>query len=127
MALTKQLLLDRDSSILSFNQRVLALSMREDYPILERLKFLCIVASNLDEFFEVRMDAQLDAMRDGLKKGAVTESTYIAVSAHAHALVKQQYTIFNDALLPALRAEGIDIVADVARSAPQKKMVFKLF
>jgi len=120
-------LVDRDSSILSFNERVLALSMREDYPILERLKFLCIVASNLDEFFEVRMDAQLDAMRDGLKKGAVTENTFVAVSAHAHALVKQQYAIFNDALLPALRAEGIDIVAGVARSAQQKKWVLSYF
>ena len=120
-------LVDRDSSILSFNERVLALSMREDYPILERLKFLCIVASNLDEFFEVRMDAQLDAMRDGLKKGAVTENTFFAVSAHAHALVKQQYTVFNDALLPALRAEGVDIVAGVARSTQQKKWVLSYF
>ena len=127
MILTKQTLLDRDSSILSFNERVLSLALRQDYPILERLKFLCIVASNLDEFFEVRMDAQLDAMRDRLKKGAVTENTYIAVSAHAHALVKQQYAIFNDALLPALRAEGIDIVAGVARSAQQKKWVLGYF
>jgi polyphosphate kinase len=127
MTLIKQTLLDRDSSILSFNERVLALSMREDYPILERLKFLCIVAANLDEFFEVRMDAQLDAMRDHLRKGTVTESTFVAVSAHAHALVKQQYSIFNDALLPALKAEGVDIVAGVARSAHQKKWVLNYF
>jgi polyphosphate kinase len=127
MTLIKQNLLDRDSSILSFNERVLALSMREDYPILERLKFLCIVAANLDEFFEVRMDAQLDAMRDHLRKGTVTESTFVAVSAHAHALVKQQYSIFNDALLPALKAEGVDIVAGVARSARQKKWVLNYF
>ncbi len=127
MTLTKQTLLDRDSSILSFNERVLALSMREDYPILERLKFLCIVAANLDEFFEVRMDAQLDALRDHLRKGLVTETTFLAVSTHAHALVQQQYAIFNDALLPALKAEGIDIVAGVARNAHQKKWVLNYF
>lgn len=127
MTLAKQTLLDRDLSILSFNARVLALSMREDYPILERLKFLCIVAANLDEFFEVRMDAQLDAMRDHLRKGLVTETTFVAVSAHAHALVWQQYAIFNDALLPALKAEGIDIVAGDARNAHQKKWVLNYF
>jgi polyphosphate kinase len=127
MTLFKQTLLDRDLSILGFNQRVLALSMREDYPILERLKFLCIVAANLDEFFEVRMDAQLDAMRDHLKKGLVTSATFAAVSNQAHALVKQQYAIFNEALLPALKAEGIDIVAGVARNAQQKKWVLSYF
>jgi polyphosphate kinase len=127
MILTKQALLDRDSSILSFNERVLSLSLRQDYPILERLKFLCIVASNLDEFFEVRMDAQLDAMRDHLKMGTVTEHTFAAVSEQAHALVKQQYAIFNDVLMPALRAEGIDIVAGVSRNEHQKKWVLNYF
>ena len=127
MTIAKLILLDRDASILSFNQRVLSLSLREDYPLLERLKFLCIVASNLDEFFEVRMDAQLDAMRDHLKKGNVTENTFIAVSEQAHNLVKQQYAIFNDVLMPALKAEGIDIVAGVARSAQQKKRILGYF
>ncbi len=127
MSFVKYQLLDRDLSILSFNARVLALAQRQDYPLLERLKYLCIVASNLDEFFEVRMDAQLDAMRTAIKKGLVTEKTYCAVSQAAHALVKQQYVIFNDALLPALKAEGIDIVAGVARSALQKKWVLNYF
>ena len=94
MTIAKLVLLDRDSSILSFNQRVLSLSLRKDYPLLERLKFLCIVASNLYEFFEVRMDAQLDAMRGQLKKGSVTENTFLAVSDQAHHLVKQQYPFF---------------------------------
>ena len=120
-------LLDRDASILSFNQRVLSLALRQDYPLLERLKFLCIVASNLDEFFEVRMDAQIHAMRDGLKKGNVTEASFLAVSNQAHTLVKHQYAIFNDVLLPALKIEGIDIVAGVARSAQQKKWVLAYF
>jgi polyphosphate kinase len=120
-------LLDRDLSILSFNQRVLSLAQRQEYPLLERLKYLCIVASNLDEFFEVRMDAQLDAMRAGDKKGAVNERTYLEVSSQAHALVNRQYTIFNDELMPALKAAGIDIVASSERTQAQKKWVAHYF
>lgn len=127
MSTTSYQLLDRDLSILSFNARVLALAQRQDYPLLERLKYLCIVASNLDEFFEVRMDAQLDAMRTGTKKGAVTEKTYSAVSQQAHALVNQQYAIFNDDLMPALKAAGIDIIASDKRTTKQKKWLENYF
>ncbi len=127
MSLPNYQLLDRDLSILSFNKRVLSLAQREDYPLLERLKYLCIVASNLDEFFEVRMDAQLDAMRAGIKKGAVTAKTYYAVSSQAQALVNQQYAIFNDELMPALKAAGIDILASSDRTAEQKKWVANYF
>ncbi len=127
MSLASYQLLDRDLSILSFNQRVLSLAQREEYPLLERLKYLCIVASNLDEFFEVRMDAQLDAMRAGAKKGAVNEKTYLEVSSQAHALVNRQYTIFNDELMPALKAAGIDIVASSERTQAQKKWVTHYF
>jgi polyphosphate kinase len=127
MAITNYQLLDRDLSILSFNQRVLSLAQRQDYPLLERLKYLCIVANNLDEFFEVRMDAQLDAMREGAKKGAVTEKTYFAVSKQAHALVNQQYAIFNNELMPALKAAGIDILASGSRTPKQEKWVENYF
>ncbi len=127
MSLASYQLLDRDLSILSFNQRVLSLAQREEYPLLERLKYLCIVASNLDEFFEVRMDAQLDAMRAGAKKGAVNEKTYREVSSQAHALVNRQYAIFNDELMPALKAAGIDIVASSERTNSQKKWVENYF
>lgn len=53
--------LDRDHSILAFNERVLDWAVREDVPLLERLRYLCIVSSNLDEFFEVRAAAHLGA------------------------------------------------------------------
>ena len=120
-------LLDRDLSILSFNQRVLSLAQRQDYPPLERLKYLCIVASNLDEFFEVRMDAQLDAMRANIKKGTVTEATYYSVSNQAHALVNQQYAIFNNELMPALKAASIDILDSGNRTPEQAKWVENYF
>jgi polyphosphate kinase len=127
MIIPKLRLLDRDLSILSFNARVLSLAQRQDYPLLERLKFLCIVASNLDEFFEVRMDAQLEAMRAGIKKGAVTEQSFNEVSAQAHALVARQYDIFNDELMPALKAAGVDIVGRSHRNKNQKNWVKKYF
>lgn len=127
MTVSKLKLLDRDLSILSFNDRVLNLAQRQDYPLLERLKYLCIVASNLDEFFEVRMDAQLEAMRRGTKKGLVTESTFSEVSQQAHALVNRQYAIFNDELMPALKEAGVDVVAGNNRNENQKKWVAKYF
>lgn len=123
----KPQLINRDLSILAFNQRVLHLAERQDFPLLERLKFLCIVASNLDEFFEVRMDAQLDAMRAGIKRGEATEATFEEVSRHAHALMDRQYEIFNDVLMPALEKAGVDIVSSRQRTAKQKKWIAHYF
>ena len=120
-------LLDRDLSLLGFNQRVLALAQRHNYPLLERLKYLCIVASNLDEFFEVRMGAQLDAMRAGVKKGLVTFNSFNEVSSQARALLNRQYDIFNNELMPALKLAGVDIVAGNQRSAHQQKWVAQYF
>ena len=114
-------------AILALMSEYWHLAQRRDYPLLERLKYLCIVASNLDEFFEVRMEAQLDAMRDGVKKGLVTEQSFNAVSARAHALVAHQYNIFNDELMPALKAAGIDIVSGNQRNKNQKKWVTQYF
>jgi polyphosphate kinase len=127
MITTAPKLLDRDLSILSFNERVLSLAQRQDYPLLERLKFLCIVASNLDEFFEVRMEAQLDAMQRNLKKGVVSIHSFNAVSEKAHAIINRQYAIFNDELMPALKQSGVDIIAGYERSELQKKWVAKYF
>ncbi|MFN7196753.1 MAG: polyphosphate kinase 1, partial [Hylemonella sp.] len=56
-------LLSREQAILEFNRRVLAQAQREDVPLLERLRYICIVSSNLDEFFEVRFADVLEAAR----------------------------------------------------------------
>ena len=65
-------LLDRDLSILAFNARVLDWARRSDVPWLERLRYLCIVSSNLDEFFEVRMAPHLEALRHSAAAAAHT-------------------------------------------------------
>lgn len=119
--------LDRDLSILSFNQRVLMLAQREDYPLLERLRFLCIVALNLDEFFEVRMAQQLEAMRDGDLYGPANEHTFHEVSAKAHELVAQQYYIFEHELMPKLAEKGVLLISSTVRSPEQKRWVAKYF
>ena len=83
-------LLNRDISILAFNARVLSLAQNTEYPLLERLRFLCIVSSNLDEFFEVRAAPHVDAMRDNEKKTDVNVQSYLEISKAAHTLVEKQ-------------------------------------
>lgn len=120
-------LLDRDLSILSFNERVLSLAQREDYPLLERLRFLCIVASNLDEFFEVRMEQQLEAVQNNVVNGVITAQTYENISKKAHELVARQYHLFEHELMPALEKQGVALVSSHLRSTEQKKWVAQYF
>ena len=127
MKKTTTTLLDRDLSILSFNERVLSLAQREDYPLLERLRFLCIVASNLDEFFEVRMEQQLDALQNNVLNGIITAQTYENVSKKAHELVAKQYHLFESELMPALEKQGVALVSSHLRTAEQKKWVAQYF
>ena len=116
-------LLDRDASVLAFNHRVLHWAERADVPLLERLRYLCIVSSNLDEFFEVRAEPHVAAWRAG---------TDASVSMHpvlteARALVARQYALFNDALLPAMAAQRMRIVSHVERTEAQRRWVKELF
>ncbi len=125
--LAKRPLLDRDMSTLSFNQRVLSLAQREDYPLLERLRFLCIVASNLDEFFEVRMAQHLEAMRKDETQGAFTTQTYHDITAKAQELVEQKYRLFADELMPALEKSGVSLISGHLRTVEQERWVAKYF
>ncbi|HSV36846.1 MAG TPA: polyphosphate kinase 1 [Ramlibacter sp.] len=119
--------LDRDHSILAFNERVLDWAHRADVPLLERLRYLCIVSSNLDEFFEVRAEPHLTALQAGDHKGEYTVQSFRALAAAAHALVDGQYTLYNDALMPAFAREGIEIVSHGERNAAQKQWVHDYF
>ncbi len=103
--------LNRELGLLAFNRRVLAQAQDENIPLLERLRFLCIVSSNLDEFFEIRMAG----LKEQIKAGTSTRSAdgrsapeaFRQVSDEAHAIVREQYQHFNDVILPALAQEGI--------------------
>ena len=95
-------LLDRDHSILAFNERVFDWACREDVPLLERLRFLCIVSSNLDEFFEVRAPAHLAARQGEEHKGIYTVQSFESLSVAVHDLVARQYALYNAVLTPEI-------------------------
>ena len=120
-------LLDRDHSILAFNERVLDWARRPDVPLLERLRYLCIVSSNLDEFFEVRAEPHLTAAEGKDTHGEYSARTFKAISSAAHDIVAQQYTLYNDQLLPAFALQGIRIVSHGERDAAQRRWVRAYF
>lgn len=120
-------LLDRDHSILAFNERVLHWAEREDVPLLERLRFLCIVSSNLDEFFEVRAEPHLSAHQANDGRGQYTVGSFERVTKAVHALVARQYALYNDKLLPAFGREGLRIVSHGERNAAQRAWVHQYF
>jgi polyphosphate kinase len=122
-AATPLALLDREQAILEFNRRVLAQARRADVPLLERLRYITIVSSNLDEFFEVRFADVLDAQLDGDRYAGDLR----AVSANAHALIDEQYALFNDEVMPALRAAGIVVLNHAERDESQREWVARFF
>ena len=118
-------LLHRERAILEFNRRVLAQARRTDVPLLERLRYVCIVSSNMDEFFEVRFADYLEAAR--APESEVSRRDLAAVAADAHALINDQYAVFNDEVMPRLHDEGIVIVNHAERNAAQRRWVAKFF
>jgi len=120
-------LLDRDHSILAFNERVFNWVGRKDVPLLERLRYLCIVSSNLDEFFEVRAEPHITAASNGETKGDYTVASLNALATKAHHLVERQYALYNEALMPALAEKGIRIVAHGERNTAQRRWVQDYF
>ena len=120
-------LLDRDASILDFNSRVLDWAKRAEVPLLERLRYLCIVSSNLDEFFEVRAMLHLTAFTQKDKSGAYTSESFKSNYKKAAQLVEEQYSLYNETLLPALEKESIHILSHGVRNPLQKKWVQDYF
>jgi polyphosphate kinase len=118
-------LLHRERSILQFNRRVLAQARRPDVPLLERLRYVTIVSSNLDEFFEVRVADALEAARQ--PGSGVTASEIESMAEAAHELVDEQYALFNDAVMPALEREGIVVLNHAQRSPAQREWVRGFF
>jgi polyphosphate kinase len=124
-ALGMPALLNRERAILEFNRRVLAQARRPDVPLLERLRYVCIVSSNLDEFFEVRFADYVEAAR---RPGAgVSNRDLESVAADAHVLIDEQYALFNDEVMPQLAREGIVILSHLERDEAQRRWVDTFF
>jgi polyphosphate kinase len=106
--------INRELSFLEFNQRVLDEAFDESVPLLERLKFLCISCSNLDEFFEIRVAGlkQLQELGGGqlAADGMSIPEQLAAIHERATRLVADQYRCLNELLLPKLAAEGIPLL-----------------
>jgi len=109
-----QYYLNRDTSWLAFNRRVLEEAEDEGNPLLERLKFLAISASNLDEFFEVRVAAMMQQIEDGYNEAGPDGLTLTAkrdvLSKLTHEFVDDQYDCWDARLRPALTANGIRVL-----------------
>jgi polyphosphate kinase len=118
-------LLNRERSILEFNRRVLAQAQREDVPLLERLRYICIVSSNMDEFFEVRFADTLEAARQ--PGSGITAGDVASIARDAHALIDAQYKAFNNEVMPALAQHGIVILHHALRNPAQRHWVAQFF
>lgn len=106
--------INRELSWLEFDARVLGEAEDVLNPLFERLKFLSITASNLDEFFMVRVASLKDMVNAGYTKkdiaGMTAAEQLAALDDRTHAFVKRQYKIYNDELVPALAKEGFHII-----------------
>ncbi|UQB41916.1 polyphosphate kinase 1 [Thiomicrospira microaerophila] len=122
---------NRERSLLEFNRRVLAQAKNPDVPLLERLKFLCISCSNMDEFFEVRLASVIELTKDSAARtqpdnmrpdDAVTMLTQVA-----HEVVKDQYHTLNHILIPALEKENIRFIRRNHWNDKQKEWIRNFF
>jgi len=124
-------LLSREPSVLAFNQRVLAQAQDARTPLLERLRFLCIVSSNLDEFFEIRIAELKERIKMGDDVARPGEDapadTYTAVTTQAHTMVAEQYRLLNREILPALADEGVRFLSETEWTPAQREWLHNYF
>lgn len=123
--------LNRELGILEFNRRVLAQAEDTRNPILERLKFLCIVSSNLDEFFEVRVSWLKENIRFSpnriLPDGLTAAQAFELVAQEAQALVSLQYRVFREIVLPSLEQREIAFLRRSDWTEVQREWVYNYF
>jgi polyphosphate kinase len=126
-----QLYLNRELSLVQFHRRVLAQASDESMPLLERLRFLTIVSSILDEFYEVRVagllqGVVLDVAHRG-PDGRPPSQVLAEIADEVHELVDTQYRLLNEVMLPALAQEGIRLLRRNQLTAAQRQWVETYF
>jgi len=125
------LYINRELSQLEFNKRVFALALDPDIPLLERLRFLCITCTNLDEFFEIRVAV----LKQQIERGTPTQTPDKLSAQHVFdalrhdllALVQQQYQLLNEVLLPSLAGAGVRFVESDAWTEEQRRWLHSYF
>lgn len=123
---------NRELSWIKFNERVLEEAKKTQLPLLERLKFLSITASNLDEFFMVRVASLKDVEHAGSKKkdiaGMTATEQLKAISKNLHEFIKSQYNTFNMSIAPQLAANGLKVLKSYEElTKEQAKMTEEYF
>ncbi|WWT75673.1 polyphosphate kinase 1 [Lautropia mirabilis] len=101
--------LDREQGIIAFNRRVLALAESPNAPLLERLRYITIVSSNLDELFEIRVAELKEIARSNTPLAATARTSIATLAVSTRELVERQYRVLRGDILPALEAEGVKI------------------
>ena len=123
---------NRELSWLLFNRRVLEEAKDSSLPLFDRLKFLSITSSNLDEFFMIRVASLKDMVQVKYNKKDISGMTpaeqLAAINERTHLFVKDQYDIFNRSLIPALEKEGVHVLSHYENlSDKQSKYVDRYF
>ncbi|MGA0791229.1 MAG: polyphosphate kinase 1 [Burkholderiaceae bacterium] len=123
--------INRELSLLAFNERVLSLAMDPAVPLLERLRYVCIVSSNLDELFEIRVSglkAKLKQQPTAAEAdGSTAEASFNKIAARAQQLVAQQYEVLNNSILPQLAERDVVLHFLADFSAQQREWAHKYF
>jgi polyphosphate kinase len=121
------LLLNRELSLLEFNRRVLEQAEDPNVPLLERLRYLCIVSSNLDEFFEVRVASLLAHFEEHPGAKGPGDVNLDGASVECRQIIARQYALLNDTILPQLSENGIHLLRRSDRNAAQRAWVKQYF
>ncbi len=125
------LFLNRELSFIAFNRRVLELAQDATLPLLERLRYLSIVSSNLDEFFEVRVAGLRERAQADLGSpypdGSTPSALLRTISERCHTLIDEQYRVLNRELLPALANEGIRVLKRTELNPTQQDWLRRYF
>ena len=112
-----QYYINRELSWIEFDRRCLSEARNKENPLFERLKFLSITASNLDEFFMVRVASRQDMVQAGYKKkdiaGMTAQEQLTAVLAATHTFMQQQYWTLNRQIIPSLEEQGLFMIRDL--------------
>jgi polyphosphate kinase len=131
MSIDPSLLINRDLSWLDFNRRVLEEAKDPTVPLLERVKFLAIFSSNLDEFFMVRvagLKRQVNNREQTVDSNVVSVAAVLtAISRRVHELAEEQHLCFLDTVLPQLTAEGIHLLRPEEMSGEQERFLEEFF
>lgn len=123
--------INRELGLIEFNRRVFAQAANKSNPLLERLKFLCIVSSNLDEFFEVRIAGLKEQINHNNftsgPDGMSPQQVFKLASEQAHTLVAQQYQLLNEDILPAFASNGIRFLRRSTWNEAQREWIKAFF